>query len=238
MYLESVILPLSEELLSVFPEDLLPCVSEERQNTIRKFRYVEDRTLSLFGALLIRYLAETHTQIRQKDLRFSKLSFGKPILENAPDFHFNLSHCKGLIFAVCSDTSPVGADAEGMSDAYREILSCLHEEERKEVLRLSEEDARRLRFFEIWTRKEAFVKRSGEGMNRDFTSFDTTKYPENFLSEQIMISGAPLLPITTSISGGPARPVITSICAAPELLKIHTRTQISADDLRNFFSDH
>lgn len=225
MYLDPVFLPLSEEMLSGFPADLLSCVSEERQNTIRKYRYSKDRTLSLFGALLIRYLAETHTKISQKDLRFSRNSFGKPILENVPDFHFNLSHCSGLIYAACSDTAPVGVDAENMSDAYTEILSCLHEEERKAVLTAPGEEARRLRFYEIWTRKEAFVKRSGEGMSRDFTGFDTTKLSDEFITEQIPIPGEPSLP------------VIASICAAPDLLKIRRRTVISVEDLRNFFSD-
>jgi 4'-phosphopantetheinyl transferase len=83
-----------------------------------------------------------------------------------------------MLVAV-SLNAPVGIDVE----ALRPIESMLSiagfyfsEAELQELLSIRPEDRCRA-FYAGWTRKEAFVKATGEGMGRDFRSFDVTLSP-------------------------------------------------------------
>ncbi len=97
---------------------------------------------------------------------------GKPFLTGHRGIHFNISHCDGLV--VCAlDVDPVGVDAE-RPGYFAEILV-------KKVLAVPErrflEDAaeagldRQEWFFRFWTLKEAYVKRTGIGVDTDLHAF-------------------------------------------------------------------
>lgn len=94
---------------------------------------------------------------------------GKPMIAGGPAF--NLSHAGGLAaLVVCAEDLPLGVDIE----AHRPLDPGLDAiafapEERAELAALTE--GREAAFFRGWTRKEAVVKATGEGLYADLKSF-------------------------------------------------------------------
>ena len=97
---------------------------------------------------------------------------GKPLLKDHPDICLNITHCSGL--AACAfGSSPVGVDAE-LQGYFPEVLigRALADSE-KDILRSCGPDSslRQECFWRFWTLKEAYVKRSGIGVDSDLKAF-------------------------------------------------------------------
>lgn len=84
-------------------------------------------------------------------------SNGKPFFEDYPDFHFNISHCEDLI-AVAVSKRPVGVDIEILRDVNLEIAGRFFSEKEIRFSKTSRD------FLYVWTRKEALLKKTGEGL--------------------------------------------------------------------------
>lgn len=96
---------------------------------------------------------------------FSYGEHGKPYFETFKDFHFNVSHSGNFVAAAFSE-SAVGLDIEVLRQSDLKIANRFFSEEEKEYAKDNET------FFHIWTRKEAFIKQTGEGMSRPLPSFN------------------------------------------------------------------
>ena len=94
---------------------------------------------------------------------------GKPYLPDYPELYFNLSH-SGHYAAIVTGAHPCGVDVERDHAEYQKISDHFFTEEEQQYIKNSSDpkDA----FLQIWTRKESFIKCSGEGISRDFHSFD------------------------------------------------------------------
>lgn len=93
---------------------------------------------------------------------FVRSEGGKPTLQEYPEIHFNLSHCKRGVMCALSQV-PVGCDIEYIQEQLKPDLVryCCNEEEAESVFSAKNPP---LRFTELWTRKEALVKLTGEGL--------------------------------------------------------------------------
>ena len=89
--------------------------------------------------------------------RLTNESNGKPFFEDYPNFHFNISHSENLIAVAVAD-SPVGVDIEKKREANLKIAERFFSEREKDFAKDSDS------FFYVWTRKEALLKRTGEGL--------------------------------------------------------------------------
>jgi 4'-phosphopantetheinyl transferase len=93
---------------------------------------------------------------------------------NKAGLHFNVSHSAGqALVAVGRD--PLGIDIEHARDDIDGLsiaCACYHPQERARVVQ-AEGAARIETFFEIWTRKEAYLKATGTGLSAELTSFST-----------------------------------------------------------------
>jgi 4'-phosphopantetheinyl transferase len=108
------------------------------------------------------------------NLVIPKTKYGKPYLKEYPDTHFNISHTKGLIVCVISD-SCVGIDVERIKPFNKRIVERFFSiNERKYIFASKEKQGQR--FAEIWTKKESYVKWLGKGMAIPFESFDVLSF--------------------------------------------------------------
>ena len=97
-------------------------------------------------------------------LKISADENGKPYFKNHPQFHFNISHSKDII-AVAVSSAPVGVDAEKLRDANLKIAERRFTETEKAFVKTNED------FFYVWTRKEAYLKKTGKGLRQSLSSF-------------------------------------------------------------------
>ena len=98
-----------------------------------------------------------------EDLTFSKNDHGKEYI-NDKNIYFNVSHTSGLVCSAVSD-SEVGVDCETLREIDWQALSERYfTEAERAVINGSPEPE--CEFFRIWTKKESYVKYTGEGLSR------------------------------------------------------------------------
>jgi 4'-phosphopantetheinyl transferase len=151
---------------------------DERERAARfHFARHRDRFIAARGLLrcvLAAYLGQAPERIA---LRLG--SRGKPAL--APQFasarlHFNVSHSQGLALIALARGREVGVDVEfmkPMAEAEQIAERFFSPREVKTLLALPEAE-RPAAFFACWTRKEAYIKATGEGLARSLDSFDVS----------------------------------------------------------------
>lgn len=97
---------------------------------------------------------------------FIKGEHGKPAASPTPaPFFFNLSHCKQAVACIISDEGEVGIDVECL-ERYKPSLAeyCMNDDELRQIAGSDDVDAT---FTMLWTRKEALLKLTGEGITDD-----------------------------------------------------------------------
>lgn len=107
------------------------------------------------------------------DYEISRNENGKPYIDNSP-IHFSISHTDGFCAVAICDVS-VGIDCEKIDIAYENKIDNFSKRyftsgEQNEIAR---SESKLTKFFEIWTRKEAYIKKYGLN-SAEITRVDTT----------------------------------------------------------------
>lgn len=163
------ILKLTDENLSSAIDELLPLVGQEKSDRISKFKFAADKKLSLYSDLLVRTLASQKLGVPNCALVFSKNEFGKPHLADYPDFKYNISHTRNAI-AVGISEKEMGIDIEKLRSTDSAIAKRFFTADETEYIFYHEQKTDK-RFYEIWTKKEAYIKWVGKGLSLPLGSF-------------------------------------------------------------------
>ena len=162
----------------------------EKQDRLLQMRHEADRRRSLCADHLARQMLSEATGIARSALKLLRDDRGKPYLEGS-ELHVNLSHAGD--FAACAvDSAPVGIDIEVPRAVRPELCRkvCCSEEM---VFVHPEGKFSSAHFLQLWTAKEAYLKKSGLGILGDLRSLCLVKegalaYPEPtrglFLAEE------------------------------------------------------
>lgn len=97
---------------------------------------------------------------------------GKPYFANSP-LCFCISHSGGLAVSALSD-SPVGIDVERLRENKNAENFSKRFFSARECAILTQAKDKSYAFFEIWTKKEAELKRFGRGVDSSLAELDTT----------------------------------------------------------------
>jgi len=138
-------------------------LSEDRQAKIRRLRSFAHSNASAIVYLLLRLALKENYDINEAVL-FDYTEKGKPILKDYPHIHFNLSHSNSIAACVVNDT-PVGVDVQQIKNVSDKVAGRVLTE--KELLTFKSSLAPIEYFCKIWTIKESFLKRSGQGITTD-----------------------------------------------------------------------
>lgn len=169
-------------------EYLLSFISHERKERISYYYFDNDKKLSLYSALLTKMMLSKLIGVQVSQLHFGRQELKKPILLSHPSVHFNFSHTRDCVFLGISDC-PLGVDVEKMSNAPFEIMDLIfHPSEIKYILESPLEE-RNLHFYKIWTRKESFVKESGEGLSYELKQLNVMDTPNSLFFSSCVADG-------------------------------------------------
>ena len=107
------------------------------------------------------------------EITIKKGKYGKPYAVVSRIIEYNISYTTGAgVIALC-ENRPIGVDIECVGEIHQEILErCYHEKERCYILNGKEKNKMTRRFYEIWTKKEAYVKYLGVGINKNFATLN------------------------------------------------------------------
>ena len=144
-------------------------LSEEELERMKKFAFENDRLTYCISHGFLRVLLSEISKMPNDKLKIEYQWNIKPYLLNA-NIDFNLSHSKNY-FACSIVNKPgnnIGVDIEKLKvlkDYKLIIRDHMHEEEKTYILDDSVSNKEQImRFYEIWTRKEAFLKMLGAGI--------------------------------------------------------------------------
>jgi 4'-phosphopantetheinyl transferase len=165
--------------LSPRESEFLPHLSQAETTRAARFIFQADRSryVSTHGAL--RAVLGQYLGRRPGEIILEQGEYGKPFVSksiNPKGITFNLSHSEDLCLIALAQSRALGIDIEKL----RDIVDCMElaakyfsEEEKQSLLALPTSE-RPLAFFCTWTRKEAYVKATGRGLDIPLDEFSVS----------------------------------------------------------------
>ena len=144
----------------------------EKRQRVDRFRFIEDKKRTVAGEMLARKAIAEWCEVTPESIRFSIGEHGKPFVKDL-DIEFNISHSGDMV--VCAvDDNPVGIDIEQVRPIDLTIAKrfCTDEEmlyvfgytPTEKDFTYTTNEGILIRFFKIWTDKEACGKYLGCGL--------------------------------------------------------------------------
>lgn len=141
---------------------------------VRAERFVaeRDRVRFVAGRGFLRHILSGYLAIEPARIGIEEMAHGKPSVD-APtgSLYFNLSHTGPFAALAVSRNHDIGVDIEqvrpitdGLAERFFSPRECNALDALPEMQRLPA-------FFRCWTRKEAFVKATGDGLQRGLETF-------------------------------------------------------------------
>ena len=151
---------------------------------VERTRQRKDRLRTVLADDLARHMLGEAMGISPASVRFTYAASGKPSVAGG-GYEFSISHSDDIV-VVAINEGPVGIDVEHIREVSPRLARKYfcddenfyvfgHEPKDVDFEHMASTDIR-MRFFEIWTAKEAYLKRLGEGLSH-LRSVNTTLYP-------------------------------------------------------------
>jgi 4'-phosphopantetheinyl transferase len=159
-------------------------LSSDERNRASRFHFEKDRQLFVASRALLRTILAGYLTARPQDLSFSYSKKEKPSVSQpyaTSGIAFNVSHSGGLALFAFTHRRDVGVDVEFIRrdfevEAIARRFFSAHEQSQLAGLSPEEKvDA----FFRCWTRKEAYIKATGDGLSLPLTQFDVSLHEGN-----------------------------------------------------------
>ena len=161
--------------------DFLATLSTDERERSERFRFDRHRHQYIVGRGLLRYLLSRYLDTNPAAFAFVYSEYDKPSLHQpgANPFHFNLSHSHEYALLGFSSDYEVGIDLEHHRPGFatEEIAQRFFAASEIEALNALPESEQVSAFFRCWTRKEAFLKATGDGLTRELDSFEVSLSP-------------------------------------------------------------
>jgi 4'-phosphopantetheinyl transferase len=153
----------------------------ERQRAAR-FRLERHRNRFIAGRGFLRLVLSRYLQVEPAGVRFDYGPHGKPELAGrlaGSGLHFNLAHSEEIALLAVTRAGPVGVDVERvrpLAEAAALVARFFSPREGTAYRNLPA-DQQREAFFNLWTRKEAWLKATGEGIAHSLHQVEVSFLP-------------------------------------------------------------
>lgn len=126
-----------------------------------------DRDRYIIYRAITKFILAAYTKLNVENINFDYHLNQKPYLASHPSLHFNISHSQDFA-AIAISRKKIGLDIEYMAEDFKFTDLLLDVFENEEILAIQNADNKKHAFYTSWTRKEAFVKALGKGIDEDF----------------------------------------------------------------------
>ena len=156
-------------------------LSRDEQARAERFHFERDRRRFTVARGMLRVLLGKQLGMAPATIEFRYAQYGKPqVSDRATPIHFNVSHSAEMaIYAISRDCVP-GVDIEHVNrDIEAEALAqrFFSHRECAELQRIPAADRKRA-FLAAWTRKEAIIKSTGDGLRLPLNQIEVTIAPD------------------------------------------------------------
>jgi 4'-phosphopantetheinyl transferase len=162
-------------------ERLSEMLSPEERARADRFHFRRDRDRFVVRHGMLRSILGAYLHLDPRDLRFSLNQHGKPALtDTGGGLSFSLSHSNALAVYAIGPGPRLGVDVELLRPmpAQRDVAECFFSSREVAALRSLPAPLQSVAFFTCWTRKEAYVKATGEGLTCPLDQFDVSLAPD------------------------------------------------------------
>jgi len=202
-----------------------------------RFHFSQHRSRFIVAHGWLRQLLGAYLSIPGAAVEFDHSPQGKPFLSGSAkssELQFNMAHSDALALVAVARGTPVGIDVEWirpLEDAGDLVERFFSARENSEFKSLPDEQ-KPFAFFNLWTRKEAWLKATGEGITQLLGSVEVSFIPG--APARLLSLPDPFLPISnwtmcdiTPAPGFAAAVVVAQVPAALECRRWdHERTGI------------
>ncbi len=143
-------------------------LDEVELDRLRRYQMAADRARFTVAAALLRLVAGRQLGIGPRQVAVDRScprcerAHGKPILRGAGAPHVSISHSAELIALAVTEAAPIGVDVEAVVERDHAGLAAT-------FLAGTEAVDGPAAFYTLWTRKEAVVKATGDGLRMPLT---------------------------------------------------------------------
>ena len=157
-------------------------LSDDERARADRFCFQQDREKFTMARGILRQLLGRYLNMEPSKLQFGYGPNGRPTLADRDASHgicFNISHTNGLALYAFTRDREIGIDVERIRPemANEQIAERFFAPQEVATLRALPLDLQLEAFFNCWTRKEAFIKASGEGLSLPLASFAVSLTP-------------------------------------------------------------
>lgn len=163
----------------------LSCEERERADA---YRFEKDQRHFTVARGTLRQILSCYLNSHPSLIQFSYSQYGKPVLavrERRLDLRFSLSHSHGIALYALVVGRELGVDIEMIRSDFSpiEVAQTCFSSLELAALQMLPVDLHYSAFYTCWTRKEAYVKALGVGLNRPLQSFSVSlTHPPALLS--------------------------------------------------------
>jgi len=170
--------------LDASPDDLDTCfglLSSQERIRAGRFRFERHRRRFVVCRALVRNVLGAHIDVAPEQIRFAYGVHGKPRLDGDVDcgVRFNVSHSGDWALVAITEGKEVGVDIERVTpiDDIEGLMEQVFSPLEQDTLNAVPEPDRLDAFYAGWTRKEAYIKARGDGLQRALDTFDIELAP-------------------------------------------------------------
>ena len=160
---------------------LSECLNDAEQDRAKRFVFDKDRIRFTAARSILRLLVARYLNGPAKAVEFIYGPQGKPALGGDSHLCFNLAHSDGLALYAFSFARELGVDVESQrrftNRENEEIVQSHFSAKEQAEFRSLDPKLRDTAFYLGWTRKEAYLKARGEGLQIPLQSFDVSLTP-------------------------------------------------------------
>ena len=174
----ATVLATPANILEGFARNLSP----DETARANKFKFEKHRNRYIAGRGALRAILGRYLGAGPADLRFIYSDNGKPALaEEFADagIHFNLAHTGELALLAVTRIGTVGVDVESVRPVKNvdELVARFFSKRENELFQKVPDKDKPAAFFNLWTRKEALLKATGEGITRSLSLVEVSFLP-------------------------------------------------------------
>ncbi|MBO5726708.1 MAG: 4'-phosphopantetheinyl transferase superfamily protein [Clostridia bacterium] len=165
----------------------LTLMESDRKEKLLSGSHALTRDMSIFGEWIIKTELSKITGITIENIKLARTEKGKPYAIDIP-YCFNISHCENLL-AIAIDKKSIGVDIEKIKTLKSDVTKALCTQSDTDFLNSAENEQDALiRFYKIWTAKEAYFKMLGSGI----TNLKSINYcdlnPKHYLENDCIVT--------------------------------------------------
>jgi len=155
-------------------------LSADERTRAERFRFDKDRDHFIVCRAILRDILGSYLNREPHTLEFSYGKNGKPSLNGvneSENIDFNLSQSGGQAVYAVTRGRDIGVDIEYIRyiPDMQDIIERYFSAGEKGVFKSLPEAVRYMTFYKFWTRKEAFIKATGDGLSFPLDKFDVSK---------------------------------------------------------------